>query len=592
MAKRACNSEKDLCDTLAKMRKSADGGETSKRFVEQWYGLVFGFRNSDNENTLPQDKPEDWLDVNNNGWFECHQSLNAGARMISKIADVLNKTENCLVTTHDGRYDSSCNYNGLHWHAMVKHRCHPTRDSRWGRFCLDIAKQNGSSMFFACEQVISVPALAKHILTQPRKLLQSKGIEIEQYVSSAGAEGYPAVLPGEAAKVKADKNYHRIQYLMKLMEFHRTSDINTIKGKIIHDAISWDTYMATVAQGNFDVICKKAVELYRTTQCHMTLEQRFRDPDNSWRDSPKLLSLKESRDLFDKWLQNNNFDKSEFCGDLFNVLERKVPKLNTFCLQGPPNAGKSFILRSIVAWYQFFGEVRGGSNYNFLWQDCIDTGLIFIEEPYITPDIVEQMKLVLEGAPTQVHIKMRGDATLKPTPVFITCNNLPWKWVGGEENALRARMYFRTCKRADFLKDVTKYINPLMWAELYWQWREPSQSLDKPISTVEETAFTDDDYDDEEIAAIAAATENSNTTLPGMNEVTVTSTPTNSVEIIEPSAPSRRRIQTKRVDFNASSDTIDLNAAFTCDCPAKQLHFMSKMNHICDLNCGNQLGCY
>jgi hypothetical protein len=52
--------------------------------------------------------------------------------------------------------------------------------------------------------------------------------------------------------------------------------------------------------------------------------------------------------------------------DIFNVLERKQPKLNTVCLNGPANAGKSYIRRSLVAWFQYFGEVRGGANYNFL----------------------------------------------------------------------------------------------------------------------------------------------------------------------------------------------------------------------------------
>jgi Parvovirus non-structural protein NS1 len=104
--------------------------------------------------------------------------------------------------------------------------------------------------------------------------------------------------------------------------------------------------------------------------------------------------------------------------------------------------GKCFILRSIVPHYAYYGEVRGGNqSYTFIWQDCVDTSLIFIEEPMIAPEVAEQFKLVMEGVPTQVHVKMRGDQILQPTPVLITTNSLPWRWCHSKATTFKARMF-------------------------------------------------------------------------------------------------------------------------------------------------------
>jgi Parvovirus non-structural protein NS1 len=184
------------------------------------------------------------------------------------------------------------------------------------------------------------------------------------------------------------------------------------------------------------------------------------------------MSIQQSINLIHKWCAENNFPIQTLLADIFDVLERKCPKINTFCLHGPPNCEKSYLMRSLIAWFPFFGEaIGGGASYAFLWQDCVDTAVIFIEEPYITPAEVEQFKLVFEGAETHVHVKNKGDALLQPTPVIVTCNNLPWRWVMGEESALRARMRIYHCREMKWLKDENKYLNPQVWAYLYHLYR-------------------------------------------------------------------------------------------------------------------------
>ncbi|RAX24782.1 hypothetical protein DQ401_19455, partial [Morganella morganii] len=106
-----------------------------------------------------------------------------------------------------------------------------------------------------------------------------------------------------------------------------------------------------------------------------------------------------------------------------------------------------------------------------MWQDCVDTSLILIEEPYIEPACAEQFKLVMEGAETHVHVKCKPDIVLHKTPVIITSNTVPWRWCNAEEHAFRARMQFYNIGKAMIeLKECLKNINPLVWKFLFLQY--------------------------------------------------------------------------------------------------------------------------
>lgn len=180
----------------------------SKRFEETYYGLVLGLRQK-------YDDRGQWIWKTEGGQIIVNKANETCLyyELFSKTATVLNKTANYLITEHDGTKDQSCEYNGLHYHVIAKLRCHPTRDARWGRSLVELCKKMPHMMFFCCQQVQSVPALARHILTQPRKLMAVKGIELEAHSSTAGPEGYMAVIPNDKAKIGADKNYYRIRYL-------------------------------------------------------------------------------------------------------------------------------------------------------------------------------------------------------------------------------------------------------------------------------------------------------------------------------------------------------------------------------------------
>ena len=83
------------------------------------------------------------------------------------------------------------------------------------------------------------------------------------------------IIADPKAKLKRDMNWYRIEFIMNLMVKYRTSDVNFIKTKILMNPDEWNQYRDVVCAPSYDVVIKKASELYRTTICHRTVNQIF-----------------------------------------------------------------------------------------------------------------------------------------------------------------------------------------------------------------------------------------------------------------------------------------------------------------------------
>lgn len=440
----------------------------STRFDPQYYGIVFGFRQTEAYDG-------EIFEVLHDGKLEAIQSENNHFHhLFKKVSDTINKLDNALLTYHDGRLDQVCRYNGRHFHLVCELRGHPTRDQRWGRALLDYCRPRAEHVFFCAERVANVAALCRHVCETPRQVIFYKSTTMQEKIGFQVEMGMSLqVTANKGAKLRKDAPFFRIQFLTALMEKYRTSDMSTIKRSLIQNNAEWDEFVECLSGSGFDIQYKKATDIYRTKTCTKPLSELMTaKPLPEWNNKKVYIGVDESIGLLFDWIRHQGFDADNFINEIFDVLERKVPKKNTFCLMGPPNSGKSFVMRSIIPHFSYFGEVRGGgSNYTFLWQDCVDTAVIFIEEPMISPEVAEQFKLVMEGAPTHVHVKMRGDALLQPTPVLITTNSLPWRWCPNEAQAFQARMFFHMCRETPFLKEYKQQLNPQLWQELYKRYR-------------------------------------------------------------------------------------------------------------------------
>ena len=145
-----------------------------------------------------------------------------------------------------------------------------------------------------------------------------------------------------------------------------------------------------------------------------------------------------------------------------NVFDKELPKKNCLYLHGMPNAGKSYIARSLCMLGRYFCEISNSAS--FTWQMLEFQRVAIIEEPCFTPENVEFFKKLAEGHRTQVQVKGSQDVFIDRTPMIVTTNNHIWQYASGEEGALRTRMFVYDNLKP-LSKDVfgKKKLNPKVW---------------------------------------------------------------------------------------------------------------------------------
>lgn len=447
----------------------------AKETKGSWYGIVFGV---DEDRDEPLHKPEEYITYNHRGHLRCGSSVNEKVHeFFNKICWQLEKFGEIVVSFHNGYTDKNCAFHGYHWHVYLHARLHPTSDARWGKElqALGRASPAGERMYLAAMAARS-HALLKHIIRAPREIKWQQGMEIEELLTKLTDEINAEKeddINWDPAKVKEDRNVGRIKVLMQLMEKYATIAQNQLRRKMLKEDDSddpnsdWNKYVQILATPSFEQIWKKAVSLMKSTYLNKDITKLFELPLNT--KDVKYHTVKESIDAFQRWCKAQEIDELDFVTKLFNVLKRKVPKLNTFAIQGAPNSGKSFILRSLLPWYRWWGEIRlDAQGYAFAFENAVDVGIIFIEEPVIGPVQVEQMKLLMEGMGTYVKCKRIGDEFVERTPLLITHNDCLSRFVSSiDRAAMDTRMYHFETRTQPWLIEYTKMLNPGIWPILW-----------------------------------------------------------------------------------------------------------------------------
>lgn len=166
----------------------------------------------------------------------------------------------------------------------------------------------------------------------------------------------------------------------------------------------------------------------------------------------------------------NNFLKYQFDNDeelihdflfaLYNVLERKIPKLNAILVQSPPSSGKNYFFDCILDYFLNKGQLASRINKtnNFPYQECYGKRIILWNEPNYEDAAVDQLKMILGGDAYTVNVKCKPDAAVYRTPVIILTNN---KLSLHNSPAFLDRIRSFTWKKALYLKDLNKKPYPL-----------------------------------------------------------------------------------------------------------------------------------
>ena len=185
-----------------------------------------------------------------------------------------------------------------------------------------------------------------------------------------------------------------------------------------------------------------------------------------------FLSLEDSMVLLDNWFLHNGWDALEFITNLFRVLTKAAEKVNAFLVMGPSNSGKTMMLLQplsvLVSNVGRIPSLNAASN-NFVWQDCLNTNLICIDECVIQPGSFEEAKQIFAGEDTSINVKHSPQAILKRTPIVACTNRQPWVFAPNEKDALLNRMFmYQTARPFEQLAEYSQFsLSPKVYTLLF-----------------------------------------------------------------------------------------------------------------------------
>ena len=126
--------------------------------------------------------------------------------------------------------------------------------------------------------------------------------------------------------------------------------------------------------------------------------------------------------------------------EVYSILRMYHPKKNTLYLQGTSNAGKTYVLESLVPHKDKVGQHI--TSRDFCFQECINKPVIMINEITLQNQTEsEQYKNILGGEPTYINLKNRNAELLYRKPVFFTSNLPIWRFVSNDRQPLINRMF-------------------------------------------------------------------------------------------------------------------------------------------------------
>lgn len=197
-------------------------------------------------------------------------------------------------------------------------------------------------------------------------------------------------------------------------------------------------------------------------------------------DYSKITTPYESYKVFCQWCTDQGIELVNVIQEIVDIMDRKREKINTFCLIGESNSGKTMVVSNpLKAISRFVGQIGNrGSNSQFVYQDCPNKRLIVIDECVMTREQLEDMKLLLGGEDLKADVKGKMHTTVGRTPVIMTGNKDLWVLDQSQRDPLLNRMVYYNTKTVPDLK-YCKPLSPKMWWFL-------EQLYDNPMLTFDE----------------------------------------------------------------------------------------------------------
>ena len=224
-------------------------------------------------------------------------------------------------------------------------------------------------------------------------------------------------------------------------------------------------------KGRLEKEINMSVRRYWYTKNILVQLESRRKQCNDLRDKGLVLSVKDSINALRDIITKNGYDFQKFVNDVFDILFKRKNKVNTLYLFGKSNSCKSTVAWSIINCTPNYSQ--GMASAEFMYHNCANSSIIFFEEMKITPDVVCEMKRVLEGSEVCTNRKFGDGFYLPRTPVVALSNYVPWEFCPGEKDTLLNRMCYYEFKVHESNKKYDVALNPLMWKELHSMYKPP-----------------------------------------------------------------------------------------------------------------------
>jgi len=219
---------------------------------------------------------------------------------------------------------------------------------------------------------------------------------------------------------------------------------------------------------------RQFTDMYRKPGCYPLFamprginETVVKDDNGAEKIVPYYLSDEDTLESLSKLLdfQTKN-NTSTFLRTLVNILDKRIPKLNTMFVYAPPSSGKNFFFDFVLNFFLIRGQlmnIRKGESFPYM--DCVDRRVIMFNEPNIceSPSTMDTLKMLFGGDFCPAAVKFKSPTIVYRTPVFILTNdcmlfrNVP---------AFADRMVKYEWEAAPFLKSYQSYPHPKMFPAL------------------------------------------------------------------------------------------------------------------------------
>lgn len=291
--------------------------------------------------------------------------------------------------------------------------------------------------------------------------------------------------PKETPKTK---HVTSLEHIMQKYNCYEKESLNTLTSKLgeTHKVTLFIKYLTRT--GVLQNYVGAAIDNLKTEyQPISMLEFAKRAKESDWFPPATHYTIDKSLTWFIDWVKVQNWSITQFVKDVVGVYDKRRPKINTLCIIGTSDTGKSSFFCEVLEKLQpFYATYTMASNEDrFAFAEFAGKRVAFAHEGSFGTQQMEMAKMICGGQAVDVEVKCQKKVRVYRIPFFITCNHLPWQLAINDADKLafqnRCIMY-KTIK-VDEVPKLTKDLHPGLWYYLI-------QGLENNIEEADFTAAT------------------------------------------------------------------------------------------------------